>query len=114
MSELLAGGLFLPTVALALAAWAVPKVLSLFLGEGVKRLVIIGLLSTVIMFVLSGGFFAALYIWQGVAYEDFIGFGFWPNIQFFGRLGLSSALIWAPIMILSLAGLPRHWTKAVW
>ena len=32
----------------------------------------------------------------------------------FLRLGLVSALVWAPIMILSVAGLPRHWKEETW
>jgi hypothetical protein len=32
----------------------------------------------------------------------------------FGRLAVVSALIWGPIMLLSVAGLPKHWVKETW
>jgi hypothetical protein len=41
-------------------------------------------------------------------------FGTFANIVFFGKLGLISGMIWAPIMVLSVASLPRNWVKAIW
>jgi hypothetical protein len=40
--------------------------------------------------------------------------GWAMNVQYFGRLALIAAIIWAPFLILSVAGLPRTWKKAVW
>lgn len=114
MSGPLTDGLLGPGLTLAVLGWLVPKLLSFVLPEGVKPLLLNALLSTFVMFVLSGLVFAGLYLWQGAPMAQFWEAGLASNIAFFGRLGLSSALIWAPIMIFSLMGLPRHWKEAVW
>ncbi len=114
MNALLSEGLVLPALFLALVGFAVPRVLARFLPEGVLPLLINGFLSTVLCFGLASGFFCLLYYWQG-APLDKLGL---PDLRaavvFFGRLGLASALIWAPIMLLSLAGLPRKWVHETW
>ena len=112
--NLIADGLILPAACLALLAWVVPKLLSMVLPEGVRPLMINALLSTVILFALSTGFFSLLYVWKGVGWDELAGFGAFANIVFFGKLGLIAGLIWAPIMVLTVANLPRGWVRAVW
>lgn len=107
-------GLLIPALILALLAWMVPKLWSMVLPEGVRPLMLNAFLSTIVLFALSSLFFMALYVWQGVVADDLARFGWVENIVFFGRLGLIAGLIWAPIMVISVANLPRHWTKAVW
>ena len=80
--SLISDGLFVPAAVLALLAWLVPKLLSMVMPEGVKPLLLIAFLSTVILFLLSAG--------------------------------LIAGLLWAPIMVLSVANLPRGWVKKVW
>ena len=112
--SLIADGLFLPALVLAFLAWAVPKLLSMLLPEGVRPLMINALLSTVVLFVLSTSFFSLLYIWKGVSWDELASFGTLANIVFFGKLGLIGGLIWAPIMVLTVANLPRSWVSKVW
>jgi hypothetical protein len=112
--SLLADGLFLPALLLAFLAWLVPKLLSMLLPEGVRPLMINAFLSTLILFGLSTVFFSLLYIWKGVGWDELASFGTFANIVFFGKLGLISGMIWAPIMVLSVASLPRNWVKAIW
>ena len=114
MTELFSGGLFVPALVLAVLAWVIPKVLSLALPEGVRPLMANALLSTLILFAISTLFFLMLYVVQGAPWEEIAQFGLAENIVFFGRLGLISALIWAPIMVISVANLPRTWTKETW
>ena len=114
MSDFFAQGLFAPALVLALLAWLVPKLLSFVLPEGVKPLLVNAFLSTIILGCLSGAFFVFLYLYQGLSVEVIAAFGVIENVSFFGRLALISAIIWAPIMILSVANLPRHWVKETW
>ncbi|MEJ6404662.1 hypothetical protein [Yoonia sp. 2307UL14-13] len=95
-------------------AFFVPRVLGRLLPEGVKPLVLNTFLSTVLLFVISALFFLCLYLWQGLSPAQIMEPGLSANILHFGRLGLTSALIWAPIMILSVAGLPRKWIHETW
>lgn len=114
MSDAFSDGLLLPAMALALLAWLVPKLVSIVLPEGVKPLMLNAFLSALFLYALSGGFFLLLYLWQGIPFARLMEPGWIANIVFFGRLGLSAAIIWAPIMVLSVAGLPRTWKKEVW
>ena len=106
--------IFIPAVILALIGWFVPRLLGKLLPEGVRPLLLNALLSTLIMGCLGIGYFMVLYVIQGMPLSAILMDGVGPAIGYFGRLSMISALIWGPIMILSLAGLPRKWTKEVW
>lgn len=114
MSGLFADGLVIPSAMLALLGWLVPKGLSLIFPEGIKPLLALSFMATLVMFVLGMGFFLVLYIWQGAPLDVLFEAGIFAGILHFGRLGLISSLLWGPIMILSVAGLPRHWVKEKW
>lgn len=114
MQALLSDGLILPAFILACIAFAVPRLLARVLPEGVMPLLLNAFLSTVLLFVLSALLFVGLYMWQGAPSARFAGQGAAANITFFGRLGLAAAIIWAPIMLLSVAGLPRKWVHETW
>ena len=111
---MLLDGLLFPAIILAMLSWLVPKLLSFVMPEGVKPLLLLALVSTLILFVLSSVFFFVLYLWQGVTLAQLADGGMATNILLFGRLGLIAGIIWAPIMVLSVASLPRHWKKEVW
>ena len=114
MSDLLSEGLVLPALLLGILGFVVPRLLARFLPEGVTPLLVNGFLSTVLTFMLSSAFFYLLYLWQGAPSDKLSLPDLGAAIVFFGRLGLASALIWAPIMLLSLAGLPRKWVHETW
>ncbi|MBS1301076.1 hypothetical protein [Loktanella sp. SALINAS62] len=106
--------LLIPAMALALIAWLVPKLLSMILPEGIKPLIVNGVLSALILCILTGVYFVFLYLQGGIPLNRILDLGIVGNVVFFGRLALSTSLIWAPFMLLSLAGLPRTWVNAVW
>lgn len=99
--------LIAPVAALIALAWVVPWGLGRVLPEGVGWLVVNGVLSTAI---LAGS--AALLFWwlYGAAGGAVLRVAPWH----FAGLSARSALIWAPVMVLSLANLPRGWTRARW
>ncbi|MFT6076744.1 MAG: hypothetical protein ACJAZ1_003681 [Yoonia sp.] len=114
MREVLSDGLLLPALLLAIAAFVVPRFMARMLPEGVTPLMVNAFLSTLILIAVSGILFWCLYLWQGLQAEQLADQGLAANLVFFGRLALLSGLIWAPIMILSVAGLPRKWVHATW
>lgn len=114
MGGMISDGLFLPALILACLAFAVPRLLARVLPEGVGPLMLNAFLATILLFAISSLFFFGLYIWQGVSVDTIIAPGWAANVIFFGRLGLMAAIIWAPIMLLSVAGLPRKWVKETW
>ena len=114
MSSLITDGLIVPALVLALLGWLVPRMLSLFWPEGVRPLLLLAFSATLIMLALGMVFFLGLYLWQGVPLDILFEPGLGAGIAHFLRLGLISALLWGPIMILSVAGLPKHWVKETW
>jgi hydrogenase-4 membrane subunit HyfE len=114
MGEVISDGLFLPTLMLALCAFAVPRLLARVLPEGVPALMANALLSALAMCVLSAVFFFCLYVWQGAPVQELLANGLAHNVVSFGGLGMIAGIIWAPIMLLSVAGLPRRWVHKTW
>lgn len=107
-------GLLFPVLFLTLVAWLVPKFLSMVMPEGVKPLILLAVFATVIMVVITSLVFVGLYLIQGASLATFIEPGFADTTLFLLKLSMSAALIWAPIMVLSIAGLPRTWTTVEW
>lgn len=114
MGALFADALLVPAFLLAVAGFVVPRLLARLLPEGVSALFLNAFVSTLLLVVIAGAVFFGLYLWQGADPEMLLQSGWVANIAFFGRLGLAAAIIWAPIMLLSVAGLPRKWKKATW
>ena len=107
-------GLVIPALILAALGWLVPRALSLVFPEGVRPLLLLAFCATLIMFALGTAFFVVLYLWQGAPMDAFLEVGLGPVVAHFGRLGLISALFWGPLLVLSVAGLPRTWVKETW
>lgn len=107
-------GLILPALILGFAGFAVPRIVAGVLPEGVAPLMINAFASTVLLVGISGAFLFGLYVWQGLGAAVLTQEGLAANVWFFGRLGVVSGLIWAPVMLLSLAGLPRKWVTVTW
>lgn len=118
MSRGFSSGLVLPALALALLGWLVPRLLARVWPEGVGPLLLLAFASTFVLLALAAGFFALLYVWQGAPlaalFEPGLGAGLGAGLGHFLRLGLLSSLVWAPIMVLSVAGLPRRWKEETW
>lgn len=114
MNEMLSTGLVLPAICLAALGWAVPRVLAIWWPEGVKWLMGLALASTLVMALAGAAFFAIIYAAQGISINDLYETGGLSVVLHFGRLSLISALLWAPLMILSLAGVPKNWVREVW
>ncbi len=106
--------LVVPAMSLAALGWAVPRILAIWWPEGVKWLMGLALVSTLLMAALGAAFFALLYRMQGVDLGDLYGTQGLGALAHFGWLSLISALLWGPLMVLSLAGVPKNWVKEVW
>ncbi len=111
MSDAFATGLIYPALGLALLGWLVPRLLSMVFPEGVKPLLILGAISAIIMYVLSVVMFVLLYTLQGVPMAEVFQNGGAEHLLW---LGVLSALLWGPILLLSVAALPRSWVEEEW
>ncbi len=106
--------LLISSMTLAFIGWLVPRGLSLVFPEGARPLMILAFVSTVLMGLISVAFFAGLYVAGGVPLAVLFETGVGSALGHFGRLALVSTLLWGPIMILSIAGLPKFWVKETW
>ena len=107
-------GLLLPAMCLAAMGWTVPRVLAIWWPEGVKWLMGLALVSKVVMALCGAAFFGFLYRMQGVNLDDLWATGGLSVPLHFTKLSLISALMWAPLMVLSLASVPKNWVREVW
>ena len=114
MADAFGLGLVVPALFLALVGWLVPKLLSTVMDEGVKPLLLLSVFSVVIMLIVTSAVFVLLYVIQGASISVFTGAGIGDTILFLLRLSVSAGIIWAPIMVLSIAGLPQTWTSVEW
>lgn len=107
-------GLVLPALGLGLAGWVLPRLLARMFPEGVRPLLWLGLTAALLMLVLSMALFLGLYLAQGVPLATLVRPGSSPLALHLLRLGASAALIWGPVLVLSVAGLPRRWRHVTW
>ncbi len=107
------GGL-VPVLALVLLSVMVPKALGWALPEGVGWLIGNGAISAVILWAVSAGYFAVAYAMQSDMLTRLLGIDHVDTLGHFARLGLLAGMIWAPVMVLSLASLPKRWREVVW
>jgi hypothetical protein len=40
--------------------------------------------------------------------------GVWAGLWHLSQLAVASALFWGPVLVLSVAGLPKHWVEETW
>lgn len=106
--------LLIPALVLTLVGWLVPRMLFHVFPEGVRPLLTLAVTATVIMLCFGMAFFAVLYIAQGLPFSALFHDGAGSAVTHFLRLGLISSLLWGPMMLLSVAGLPKRWQKEVW
>ncbi|EAR52387.1 hypothetical protein OG2516_07917 [Oceanicola granulosus HTCC2516] len=106
--------LILPAILLATLGWAVPRLLALRWREGVRPLIWLAVTATLLMWLIASCLFLLLYLWQGLALRELFALGLWEGLWHLARLGLTSALIWGPILALSVSGLPKHWVEETW
>jgi hypothetical protein len=107
-------GLVLPAMCLAALGWTVPRVIAMWWPEGVKWLMGLALVSTFVMALFGAAFFAVLYAMQGISLSELFETQGLGAIAHFAGLSLLSALMWAPLMVLSLIGVPKNWVREVW
>jgi hypothetical protein len=99
--------LILPLVGLAVVAWLVPWLLGKLVPEGVIWLLVNGVLSALLLAVISTAGFVWLYgdaggvVWREAPWH-------------FVLLSAKAGIVWGPVMVLSLSALPKRWKRAVW
>lgn len=106
--------LILPALVLALMGWVIPRLLFHVFPEGVRPLVLLAVTAIGLMMLCGMAFFGVLYVAQGITWESLMREGWGALIAHFAKLGAISSLLWGPMLLLSVANLPRRWVREVW
>ncbi|WP_238365616.1 hypothetical protein [Mesobacterium pallidum] len=107
-------GLALPTLALMALAFALPHGLLRWMPETGRGLVLNGLLSGLVLVAVAAGYFLWAYAHAAPAMLRVFGARPGASAGYFLRLGLQSAVIWGPVLVLTVSYLPRRWKEGVW
>ncbi|MEM8825228.1 MAG: hypothetical protein AAGF30_16595 [Pseudomonadota bacterium] len=100
-------GVIVPLALLATTAWLLPWVLGKVMPKSLWSLILNGLICAAVLTVAGMVLFAWLYgptadiVWQAAPGHFLI-------------LSARAALLWGPILVLSLANLPRRWPPEDW
>lgn len=107
-------GVLLPVAALIAAAILVPRGLERAMPESLQGLILNGVISAAVLTVMAAGYFFLAYLWRSTAILDLAGIAPASTLGHFLRLGLGSAIIWAPVLVLAVSTAPKRWKEAVW
>ncbi|MGH1412268.1 MAG: hypothetical protein ACRBB0_02170 [Pelagimonas sp.] len=105
--------LALPAIVLMVLAVVVPRLVETFLPETLFGMAIIAALSSLILWILASLGFAMLYQWENprLAALLFSSTTSWP---YFLNLGAKAAVIWGPVLALTVSTTPRRWKTNTW
>ena len=106
--------LLLPALGAVALAILVPWALSKALPEGVPALVLNAALSFALMALVAALYFLAAYWAESPEMTRALLSTPAAAAWRFGSLSMLSALLWAPVLVLSLAQVPGRWTHATW
>lgn len=100
--------ILLPVILLVLASAALPLWLAARLGSDLRARATNIALSSVAMLILSGAYFAVLYLLEAPGIAGAIGSQPLAAAGHFLWLGLMAGLVWAPVVVLAATIRPRE------
>ena len=106
--------LVLPALLLIGFAVLVPLAVERRMPETLIGLLVGGMVSALVVWLLSAVLFAGLYALQGPGVLHTLRLSPGAGLAHFLKLGAQAALIWAPILLLVVGTSARRWKEAVW
>jgi hypothetical protein len=106
--------LLIPVVLLVATAILLPRLLLRWMPETLGGLILNGAITAAVLTGIASGWLFLSYLWRDSRLLDLFGLAPGGTLLYFLRLGLMSALIWAPVLVLALATLPKRWKHATW
>ena len=106
--------LVVPAIGAGILAWLIPQGLARVLPEGVRPLVLNGVLSSLAMLAIAMLYFYAAYRSADPGFTATLMGRPLAAAWALGKPALMSALVWLPIVVLSVAQLPSRWTEQTW
>lgn len=104
----------LPLIALIAIAAALPHLLLRRMPETFPGVILNALICALILTLLAAAYFFAAYLARNTAILDLVGISPGSTLLYFLRLGLGSALVWGPVLVLSVSYTPSRWKDNRW
>ncbi len=104
----------LPLIGFSILALLLPRVVLQVMPETPAGLVANGVIVYAVVLVVAALYFYWSYTQQDTRVADLLGLEPAQSAVHFARLGVMSSVVWAPIMVLRIAGLHRHWKENTW
>ncbi|MCR8724175.1 hypothetical protein [Frigidibacter sp. ROC022] len=106
--------ILLPIAVLVGVAVLLPRWMQRITPETLAGLILNGLASAAVLTVLATLWFFGSYLYRGDVLLDLFEIAPGSTVLHFLRLGLASALIWGPVLVLAVAAVPKRWKEATW
>jgi len=106
--------LLVPVAGLVALAVFLPRLILRWMPETLAGLILNGAITALLLTVLAAGWLFLSYVRADRRILEFFDMAPGGTAFHFLRLGFMSALIWAPVLVLSLASLPKRWKTAKW
>lgn len=104
--------LLIPALALMVLAVVVTRLVEWVVPETVPGLVLAGALACAVMWVLAGALFGWMYLGREADLAPVLGTG--SGLRHLAGLGAKAALIWLPMVLITVVTAPRRWKTNVW
>lgn len=106
--------LLLPALGLMVLSLAVTRGVEAVMPESLRGLAAIALVSALLVWVLTAAGFALLYLMEDSRVLALMSEAPSASVGHFLGLAARAALIWAPVLLLTVSTAPRRWKTAVW
>jgi hypothetical protein len=104
--------LLVPSLILIALAILLTRAVERMMPETVPGLVLTALVASIMMWLLSGVLFGWLYLLREVEVAPMLGTG--RGMRHLATMGGKAALIWLPIVLITVATAPRRWKTNTW
>ncbi len=102
----------LPVLVLLILAVVVTRMVERLLPETLLGLLGVAIIASLVLWGLSSVLFAVIYAVQDSRIAALLGAS--AGLRHMAMLGAKAAIIWAPLMLLTVATAPRRWKTNVW
>lgn len=106
--------LLFPALGLMLVSVLVARGVEALMPESIGGIAATFAISALLVWLLASAGFAGLYTLEDPRVLALLGETPSASVRHFLRLGASAALIWAPVLLITVSTAPRRWKTAVW
>ncbi|MEL7211801.1 MAG: hypothetical protein AAGK92_04005 [Pseudomonadota bacterium] len=107
-------GVALPLIGFSILALLLPRLVLPAMPETFGGLIANGVIVYGVILAVAAGYFYWSYTQQDTRVAELLGLEPAQSLVHFLRLGVMSSVVWAPVMVLRIAGLHRHWKENTW